>query len=141
MSNLIKAKSLLVGDNTIALVKENNYYTSTKNGITPMLEFIEKGYNLEGFSVADKVVGKAVAMLFSYAKITSVHAITISKPALDYLTSHKINVTYDKLVDNIQNRLNNGLCPMEQTVKDIDDSKVALDMLKVKVLELRNGTH
>lgn len=138
MNNLVKAKSLLVGDKTCALVKENLVYTSTKKGISPMLDFINQGVNLNGFSVADRIVGKAAAMLFCYAGIEEVHAVVLSQSGLNFLTSKGIKVTYDKLVDNIINRTNTGLCPMEQTVKDIDDLELALEALKNKVAQLRS---
>ena len=140
MNNIIKAKALLVGENTLALVKDNVSYTSTKNGLAPMLEFIEKGYDLTDFAVADRVVGKAAAMLFCYAKINLVYAAIISSKALDYLNHNNVYVTYDRLVDNIYNRTKTGLCPMEQTVQDIDDCKIALEMLKAKALELKKSS-
>mgnify|MGYP003320348749 CR=1 FL=1 len=45
--------------------------------------------------------------------------------------------SYDTVVQYIINRTGAGLCPMEETVKDIRDEKTALEALKRKVEELR----
>lgn len=68
MTDLEKAKSLLKNNITCVLVKDDNVLSSTKTGIAPVMELIENNVNLEGYSVADKIVGKAVAMLFCKAK-------------------------------------------------------------------------
>lgn len=138
MNSIEKAKNILKDDLTIAVVAGNKTYTSTFNGIRPMLDFIEQGLDLKGAYVCDRVVGKAVAMLFAYAKVKAVHAIVISRPALDFLNEQNIIVSYDTLVDNIKNRSNTGLCPMEQTVADLTNPFVALTKLKEKVKEMRS---
>ena len=61
---------------------------------------------------------------------------TISKGALEWLKNNKIEVTYDMCVDYIENRTGDGICPMELTVKDVDDPVLALELLKNKIDEL-----
>ena len=61
MSDLENAKIALKG-HTIALCKGDKILISDKKGITPMVELIDSGINLKGYSVADLIVGKAVAL-------------------------------------------------------------------------------
>lgn len=136
-NDVLQAKSALNG-HTIALCKGDTLTVCDKNGIRPMLDFISDGNDLSGFSVADLVVGKAVATLFVYAKIKCVYSKVMSKPALEYLQSHGIDVQYDSLVENIMNRAGDGICPMEQCVQNIDDASVAYAALKDKIMQMQN---
>ncbi len=137
MTDLIKAKQLLAENLTCVLVKGDEVITSTKSGIAPVLGLIEEGVNLEGFSVADKIVGKAAAMLFVKAKIKSVFAQVLSEEGEKFLKSNGIDVEFDKKVQFIINRAGNGICPMEATVKDVDDFEEGFLALKNKVAELK----
>ena len=48
------------------------------------------------------------------------------------LLRYGIAVQYDVLVDRIQNRRGDGLCPMESAVWDVDGLNEAFGMLKSK---------
>ena len=72
MSDLEKAKQLLNG-HSIVLVKNEEVIIDDGKGISPMMKFIGENINLEGFSAADIVIGKAAAMLFTKAKIKAVY--------------------------------------------------------------------
>lgn len=137
MTDLERAKLELVGDKTCVLVKGNTIYYSTMSGIAPMIDFIDRKIDLTGFSVADKIVGKAVAMLFILKGIKSVYAEVISKSALDFLKSNGVNVKYATLTERIINRKGDRLCPMESTVLNIDDCNLAYIKLKEKLNSLR----
>lgn len=133
MTDLEKAKSLLVGEATCVAVLSDKIYLSTKAGISPMMGWIADGVKFEDFSVADKIVGKAAAMLFVLAKISNVHAKVISKAGLEFLQSHNIAVSYDVLTEKIINRAGTGICPMEEVVQTIDDPQQAYLKLKEKL--------
>lgn len=137
MTDLERAKLELVGDKTCVLVKGNSIYSSTMTGISPMIDFIDRKIDLIGFSVVDKIVGKAVAMLFILKGIKSVYAEVISKSALDFLKSNGVNVKYATLTERIINRKGDRLCPMESTVLNIDDCNLAYIKLKEKLNSLR----
>lgn len=139
MSNLDKAKKLFQENNyTIVLVSENQTLTSTKTGIAPMLDYIKENRDLKGFAACDKIVGKAVALLFAYAGIKEVYAETISKSAFKVLEEHHIDYSYNLAVDKIINRTGDDMCPMEKTVLDINEPQEALIALDKKVQELRS---
>lgn len=120
MTDLQKAKNELNG-HTIALVKGETVFTSRARGVAPMLEFLDKGEDLEGFSVADKVVGKAAAMLFVRAGVAAVYAETLSKSGAEYLTKRNVMYEFGTLTDKIINRDGTDVCPMEKAVLSIDD--------------------
>lgn len=132
MTNLEKAKNNL-GEHKISIVSSTLSLTSDLRGVMPIIDFINKGYDLSGASVADLVVGKAAAMLFIKAGIKDVDTIIISKPALKVLEEHHITVKYEKLVDNIINRDKTGLCPFESLVLDVDDVSIAYKLIVEKL--------
>lgn len=132
MTNLEKAKNNL-GEHKISIVSSTLSLTSDLRGVMPIIDFINKGYDLSGASVADLVVGKAAAMLFIKVGIKDVDTIIISKPALKVLEEHHITVKYEKLVDNIINRDKTGLCPFESLVLDVDDVSIAYKLIVEKL--------
>ena len=65
MTDLQIAKKNLEG-NTICLVKKDSILTKKEKGILPMMQLLEQKVDLTGYSVADLIVGKAVAFLFCH---------------------------------------------------------------------------
>ena len=95
-----------------------------------MMKFIREGRNLNGYSAADIIVGKAAAMLFVKAGISEVYGRIMSKAACGFLREHKTPFSYDMLTDSIINRKGDDICPMEKAVmniNDIDEAYQALD--------------
>ncbi len=130
-TNLEQAKFLLEqGQFTCVFYKAEQAITCKERGVKPLLELIEEGKDLRGYSVADKVVGKAAAMLYACMQVREVYAPVMSKGAERTLLRHGIAVLYEASVDRIQNRRGDGLCPMESAVWDVDDPKQALQILK-----------
>ena len=136
MTDLENAKSRLDG-HTLVLCKGGECITSDAHGIAPMMGFIADGKDLSGYSVADVVVGKAVAILFVKCGIRAVYAKTISDAAKDFLQGSGVLLEYDTLTPNIINRTGTDICPMEKTVLDCADVKEAYDLLKIKLELMR----
>ena len=67
MSDLERAKGGLSG-HTLCLVRGEEILMRDERGIAPMMALLAEGKDLTGFSAADRVVGKAAAMLFVKAK-------------------------------------------------------------------------
>jgi predicted aldo/keto reductase-like oxidoreductase len=107
-------------------------YKSKKAGVAPLCEFIERGVNARGFSAADKVVGRAAALLFAKLGVASVYALVISKGAKKVLENHKIKYLFDAEVASIKNKSGTGVCPMEKAVMKTDDPNEAYRILKEK---------
>ena len=112
--------------------------TAAGRGIAPILGLYDEGV-LSGATVADKIVGKAAAMVMTAGGVTACYALTVSKTALSWFRAHGVAVEYETCVDVIINRRGDGPCPMEQTVKEIANEDEALSALRRKIEELRNG--
>ena len=108
----------------------------TGRGVAPMIRLYEDGA-LQGAYVVDKIVGKAAAMLMTLGGISGCYALTVSRAALDWFVGHGIPVEYEVCAEYIVNRTGDGMCPMEQTVKELTDATEALAALKQKIADLR----
>lgn len=138
MHNLEQAKQILTDNNyTCVLCKGSIVYTSCERGIAPMMRLISDSVDLSGFSAADKIIGKAAAILFALAGVSEVYADVLSEKAVEILIKHGIKFSYGTLTDNIQNRKGDGICPMEHTVADMSDLKAAFYALQLKQKELK----
>lgn len=114
MSPVDRAKEALTGGVTCVVVKGKNQMTSTNRGIAPVVSWLrEDPDNLRGAYVADRVVGKAAALLFAYAEVAGVYADVMSRPAVSTLKLYSIPYRAGKVVDYIENRDKTGRCPME----------------------------
>lgn len=133
--SLEQAKSsLITSASTIAVVSNGEVFTSQERGVKPLLRLLteKKGF-LKGASVADKVIGKAAALLMVLGEIKEVHTHIISEPAIQVFENHNIIFYYDEKVTRIVNRIGDGLCPMESLCLDIDDPKEAFLAIKNKL--------
>ncbi len=147
LRNSVKTESVLKdaikliksGKATCVLVKENKIISAeSPKGIYYIIDLYEKGLLKDAY-VADTIIGKAAAMIFSLGGVKGCYGQTTSEGALNWLNEHNISVNYSELTPSIQNRKGDGICPMEETVKDIFDEEEALIALKNKVNELRNS--
>ena len=132
MSDLDTARENLK-NHSICLCRNGEIIVSDKRGISPMMGFISQGLDLEGYSAADIITGKAAAMLFVKAGIVSVYSKVMSYPALDYLKEHGITADYGELTERIINRTGDDICPMEKTVMDIEDFETGYEALRKKL--------
>ncbi len=136
MSDIERAKLGLSG-NTICLVRGDEVITSTRRGVAPMLELIERGQDLTGFAAADKVIGRAAALLFAYCGVSEVYAEVISLPAAAALEECGIPYSYGKRVENVINREGTGICPMEKATLGVSAPSAALAAIKAALSEMR----
>ena len=61
----------------------------------------------------------------------------MSTAGKDYLTTHGVVCSYDILTERIVNRTGDGVCPMEQTVSQLEDPQAAYAALRRKRDEMR----
>lgn len=99
---------------TLSIVKNAEViFESVSHGITGFLEAIEKfGDELDGASVADRVAGKAIALLCVYAKVSAVYTMTLSKRAKAVFEKHGVHHELDRLVESILDISKAGICPL-----------------------------
>ena len=138
-SDLCAAKLRLQQDPalTCVLCKEDVFYSSTQKGIAPMMTFLDDETPLRVFSAADRIVGKAAAMLFALAGVREVFAEVITPDAIRILERYGIPYAYDTLTEKIINRAGTGPCPMEETVEGIESLNEAREAIRQKMLKLR----
>ncbi len=130
----VKAKNLLkTGNYTCVFCKGDSVITETERGLAPLLKHIQSGTDLKGYAAADKVVGKAPAMLYALLGIKSIYAQVMSAPGYHMLSSYCILAPYGELVDNILNEDRTDICPMEKLVKDTTLPEDALKLILEKI--------
>lgn len=133
-----KAKALLTDNVTFAAVSEKGEYTSEKRGVAPILEKIDNDPDFfSSASVADRVIGKAAAMLLEKYGVSEIFASVTSRHAKAYLDDKSVIFTYDKLVDCIINRQGTDMCPMEKSVLDTNDPVEGEKLIREKITAMR----
>ena len=138
MTDLDRARAALPG-HTLALCRGGEVVTSDRRGVMPMLGFLREGRDLSGFCAADRVVGRAAAMLFAKAGVRAVHAEVMSDGAVALLAAHGIDASCDVRTAAIENRQKTGLCPMENAVAGIEDIDAGIAAICRRAEELRAG--
>lgn len=134
---LDEAKNLLEkGSYTCVIAHDKDFLTSTEDGIKPLLNWFSSTEDLRGASAADKVVGKAPAFLYVLFGVSEVYGAVMSESALELLSAHGIQASYTTLVPFIQNKWQTGMCPIEQSVAEIDDPELALTAIRQQLKEL-----
>ena len=137
MCDIEKAKKYIDEGYTLALVCGEKSYLSRERGVKPLLEIIDTGADYSAFSAADKVVGRAGALLYILIGIKRLYAAVISRSALLVLTEGGISVSYGALVSRIKNRDGTGFCPMETATLGIESPTDALSAIKEALSALR----
>ena len=116
----------------LSVVKDTEIiFESALHGISGFLEAIEKLQDeLEGASVADRVAGKAIALLCVYAKVKAVYAMILSKMAKAVLEKHAVYYELDNLVESVLDIDKVETCPFERLATEISDPAEAYERLK-----------
>ena len=123
--------------NNYAIIASNGYY-SYDTGIKPVINRINEDINyFKGLIVADKIIGKASAMLLVLSQVKEIYCVVLSESGKELLDKYGVAYHYENLVPYIINRLGDDMCPMEKTVKDIDDLNEALLALNNKLSTLK----
>ena len=116
-------------EHSLVVFKNGEKSVYNGKGIRPLVDYLETD-DLEGAYVADKVIGKASALLLVYGGVKEVYTPLMSKPAKKVFKRNHIKYNADKVVDEIINRAGTDICPMEKKVRNIDDPKTAYEMFK-----------
>lgn len=102
-------------------------FTSQGRGIAPLVEYYHQyGEAHPGAALADKVMGRAAALLAQLVGIGEAYTDVISQGALEELNKAGIAASFETKVDVIQNRAGTGLCPMELLSKGVEDPREML---------------
>jgi hypothetical protein len=116
----------------LSVVKDGNIVFETReHGISSVLAAIDTSCGrFHEASVADRVVGKAIAMLYVYAGVKAIYAATLSRMAKQILEEAGIFVEWANLAENVLNLERTDLCPFERAVVRIRNPQTAYKRLK-----------
>ncbi len=138
MQTLKKAiNELNNSDYCCVAIKEDKVYYANGIGVKPIMQWLSQDEAFfENAVVADKIIGKAAALLLILSNVKAVYGRVMSDSAIEILTKYNVPYEYGEKVPNIVNRTNTGMCPLEQSVVDIDTPNEAYIAIKQKISEL-----
>ncbi len=138
MSDIARAREILQENAalTCVFVRGEEIFTRTERGVKPLIMLADEGKTLSGYSCADRVVGRAAALLYVLLGAEAVFAKVLSRSGEEVFKAHKIAYGCDVLAERIVNRAGTGLCPMELATADITDPVEALSAIRAKLKEL-----
>jgi hypothetical protein len=121
----IAKKQLYSKQLTLVIVKNNRVLFQTdSHRISGFISAIDAlGMQLNGASVADRVAGKALALLCIYAGIHEVYAEVLSKKAQALFEKNKVVYQWQQLVENVLDLNKTGVCPFEKAAAEISEPK------------------
>ncbi|MEM0212191.1 MAG: DUF1893 domain-containing protein [Candidatus Methanomethylicia archaeon] len=125
---------------TLAIVKNKELiFESNDHGIIGFINAIEElGGELKGAYMADKIVGRAIALLAIYSGIKGVYAEIISKHGFKTLIEVNIEeLEYGEIVDAIMDKTGRELCPFEREAQGINDPSKAYEKFKLMIKALK----
>ncbi len=106
-------------------------FETSSHGIRGLLGAIEElDEEMKGSSVADRIVGKAAALLCVYAGVIAVFAVTASEKGIQALRDNKILCQFENRVPHILNSEESDICPFEKLVTNISNPKKAYETIK-----------
>lgn len=114
-TNAQKAKRLLKEENlSLVLVSDDEVITSKEKGIKPLYDIVKNKKDYTGFSVADRIVGKAAALLYTSLTPHSIYADVTTTEAKNIIEASGIHLEYNTLTKKIINRKGDDICPVEK---------------------------
>ena len=121
---------------SLAVARDNKLlFTSQKSGVAGLLEALDREL-LQGSALADKVIGRAAAMIAVAGGVQSVYTPLISAGAQQALQQAGLDFIAEKTVPGIINRQGSGPCPMEEATQGIDDPPTAVAAVRSRLAEL-----
>jgi hypothetical protein len=128
MDDLEAAKQRLKMKNLNLVFFKNSkaIFETDRGGLFGFLEAIEeREADLAEASVADRVIGKAAALLCAYSQVKAAYAVTLSEGGLRVLEKQHILCEYENLVPLILNAKQTDQCPFERLVENVDNPREA----------------
>lgn len=111
-------------DRKFVIINGRNILHSNRRGISTLLQLLREDLSmLPGSFVADRLIGKAAALLLTHGGVEELYAETISESAIHYLRKMGITYYYGRKVPCIVNHNHTGLCPLEELCSDIEISE------------------
>ena len=130
----IAAKKLNQKNLSLVVVKNGKVLFETEShGLNDLVEAINQLQNgMQGSSVADRIVGRAAALLFVYSGVSAVFAATISDGGIEILDNNNVFHEFEKRVHRILNLKKTDVCPFEKLVAELSSPEEAYERLKAR---------
>lgn len=119
------------GYTCVAYDQNGLYFSSFDRGVAPLAQLCDKNDTQAKLYLADKITGKAAALLTVQCGTKMLYTGVITPDALSVLDSYAIDVRYEQIVPYIKNRTGDGKCPMEKLAQGVTSPQAMLS----KVLE------
>lgn len=130
----LKKKNLAL----VVVRKGRIVFETSSHGIDGLLGAIQKlNKEMKGSTVADKIVGRAAALLCIYAGVTAVFAVIASEKGIEALKENNVFCQFENIVPCILDSKRSDICLFEKLVMDLSDPKVAYERLKAFAAERR----
>ena len=134
--NIDVCKKVMNDENLKCVVADENeiIFKSDAKGIVPMLEFLKlyEENDLKPLYQADRIMGKAAAIIALHCGIKEIYSDVVSQSAMDIGERNNIEMTYGVLVDKILNRDKSKEGPFETALHGVDENSFdeALEIIK-----------
>lgn len=127
--------------NLAVIFDSGERFSSDAKGIFDLLNIAKTPHSLQNAVAADKIVGRAAAFLYCRCNVKYLYAETLSEGGEKILKDNGISYSFGSLAPAIMNRTGTGICPMDDAVKDIDDTDTdtAYTLIFQRAQELRKN--
>ena len=119
---------------SLVIVKNSRVLFETEShGISGLLKAVKQLQdNMAGSSVADRIVGRAAALLLVYSGVVAVFAVTASDGGIEVLKNNHVFHKFERRVPRILDSKRVDVCPFEKLVAKFSDPKEAYEELKAR---------
>ncbi|MEF9941186.1 MAG: DUF1893 domain-containing protein [Lachnospiraceae bacterium] len=112
-------------------IRGEQQYTATGVGVKPIMEQMRKNRKIfQGYAVADKIIGKAAALLLVLSGVKFVYGEVMSQAAKTVLCQNQVVYECGQTVDYIENRTHTGMCPLEISVQETENPEEAFNLIE-----------
>lgn len=119
----------------VLIVKDGSFIQKQGRGLMPLLTMYNDHKEAMCDAIlVDKVVGRAAASIAICGKVKYVYGELMSEEAVEFLKENGIATGSTTLVHGILRRDKSGPCPMEQSIKEINNAELALKILREKII-------
>ena len=122
----------LTGDDTLRVYQDDRLiYTSKKDRLLPLLEYIEKSAHDRDVVIFDKIMGNSAALLSIKAGCREVYSPLGSHIALKTLDKYNIAYHISEIIPCIRKPDGTDMCPMEKLSIDAEPEEFYQKIKKV----------
>jgi hypothetical protein len=108
-----------------------------RRGVIDLLNLAETvGPDAAGAAVADRVVGRAAALVYCHLGVAAIYAQRLSEGGAAALEQGAVHAEWSERVEVILNRARDGICPFERAAATVDDPAEAIPVLAARLAQL-----